>query len=365
MHKSNIGQYLDGLLQELRLKATPAFTRWETEAVHDARVCTRRLGSAMKLLVALLAGTEHAQFVRLLKRLRRRLGPLRDLDVMIEHAQQMKTTGFPLAIPWTLRKLEDQRTQLRAEISGRTKPLRDLAPWVGWWNNVHELDAKAEALLLEHIPGLLASFDTQARALLDARGRDGSPSRPSHIESGGFAETVLPSHAETALPLVSLDPHALRIVGKELRYSLELARAGGFKLPGRVFKTFKQLQDSLGLWHDHVVLSQTILKLSVDCELACHNVGLFGEILKLAQWVWRSADRHLIAFLRRWHEKGPALCEQLNHLLSATPETPKLTLAGEPGSGATVEPTPSSASEIGKTAGEGTGSTSSSETQTS
>jgi CHAD domain-containing protein len=294
MHKSNTGQYLDELLQELRLKATPAFTQWEMDAIHDARVCTRRLSAAMKLLTPLLAGSEHEQFTRLLKRLRRRLGPLRDLDVMLEHARQMRTSSFPLAMPWTIQQLEDQRTALRQRASGRTKPLRDLAPWVGWWNKVPELDRKAGELLLERIPVLLASFDIQARELLDAR-------------------TAPPSTQ-------ALDPHALRIVGKELRYSLELARTGGCDVPGRVFKTFKQLQDSLGLWHDHVVLSQTVLKLSVDFELACHNVALFGEVLKLAQWVWHSADRHLLAFLRRWHEKGPAICGQLSHSLSAAPE---------------------------------------------
>ncbi|MGA2496543.1 MAG: CHAD domain-containing protein [Tepidisphaeraceae bacterium] len=298
MHKSNIGKYLDGLLEELRLKATPAFARWDIDAIHDARVCTRRLGAAMKLLAPLLAGVEHEQFARLLKRLRRRLGPLRDLDVMLEHARKMRTTAFPLAMPWAIQKLEDRRTALRAEVGGRTRPLRDLAPWVGWWNEVPELDRKAGELLLEHAPVLLVSFDIQARALLDAR-------------------AAPPSDA-------ALDPHALRIVGKQLRYSLELARADGFDLPARVFKTFKQLQDSLGLWHDHVVLSQTVLTLSADCDLACHNVGLFGEILKFAQWVWHSADRNLLAFLHRWHEKGPGLCEQLSHSLSLVPETPKI-----------------------------------------
>ncbi|MFI5378200.1 MAG: CHAD domain-containing protein [Tepidisphaerales bacterium] len=343
MHKSNIGQYLDGLLEELRLKATPAFATWDADAIHDARVCTRRLGAAMKLLSPLLAGAEHDRFSRLMKRLRRRLGPLRDLDVMLEHARQMKAASFPLAMPWTIQQLEDQRTALRAKVSGRTKPLRDLAPWVGWWNKVPDLDRKAEELLLDHIPVLLASFDIQARELLDAHGGDRLPSGPLHAESGGFRETALPREAQ--------DPHALRIVGKELRYSLELARAGGLDLPGRVFKTFKQLQDSLGLWHDHVVLSQTILKLSVDFELACHDVVLFGEILKLAQWVWHSADRHLLAFLRRWHEKGPALCEQLSRSLSPVRDAPKIDSVGK------VEPTPSSAGENSKNAGEGSGST--------
>ena len=55
------------------------------------------------------------------------------------------------------------------------------------------------------------------------------------------------------------DVHELRIAGKLLRYTLELAEPLGYQLSPSVLKSFKQLQEALGLWHDDVVLGERAL----------------------------------------------------------------------------------------------------------
>ena len=65
---------------------------------------------ALSLLEQVLSNDSQEPFSRALKKLRRRLGPLRDLDVMIEHLEEVSATGrHALAAAWMTRQLEKER----------------------------------------------------------------------------------------------------------------------------------------------------------------------------------------------------------------------------------------------------------------
>src|SRR4051812_26428693 len=78
-------QYIDELVDALRTLIPKAFKEWDIEAVHQARVSTRRLKAALDLLEPVLSAQQRKPFGQVLKKLRRQLGPLRDLDVMLDH----------------------------------------------------------------------------------------------------------------------------------------------------------------------------------------------------------------------------------------------------------------------------------------
>src|SRR5687767_13460018 len=75
-----LAQSLDQRVEDLRGLVRRALRSWETDAVHHARVTTRRLKAAIDLLQPLLPEEPRRAFGKALRKLRRALGPLRDLD---------------------------------------------------------------------------------------------------------------------------------------------------------------------------------------------------------------------------------------------------------------------------------------------
>src|SRR6185312_16160926 len=72
--------YLDELVEDLHKNVNKALRAFDADAIHDARVATRRLKAAMGLLESVISSEHRKPFGKVLKKLRRRLGPLRDLD---------------------------------------------------------------------------------------------------------------------------------------------------------------------------------------------------------------------------------------------------------------------------------------------
>jgi CHAD domain-containing protein len=103
------------------------------------------------------------------------------------------------------------------------------------------------------------------------------------------------------------DVHALRIDGKLLRYTLELALPIGFHIPPTLFRVFKRLQDALGLWHDYVVLGEQCLRTAMDQQLSLHDPRLYGQVLALAQRCWRDSEMQLDRFCRLWNRSGASV----------------------------------------------------------
>src|SRR5439155_3822083 len=107
------------------------------------------------------------------------------------------------------------------------------------------------------------------------------------------------------------NPHAVRIAGKLLRYTVEMAEVEGHKLPPSVLRSFKKMQDALGLWHDYVVLAETAMEISVDEILAATDPMMQQRVLDLVSLALKRSQSHLGKFSELWKDRGPEISEAI------------------------------------------------------
>jgi len=134
-----------------------------------------------------------------------------------------------------------------------------------------------------------------------------------HLQLDAFAERagriVKHGQGEAANSQRRQDPHQLRIAGKLLRYTLELAQAQGHKLPASVLRSFKSMQEALGDWHDDVVLIECAMQTSLDGSLAYHDAEMQQNLLSLAQLFARRAAHELEKFSTLWEQRGQEVAD--------------------------------------------------------
>jgi CHAD domain-containing protein len=280
---------IDARVADLRQKL-PRALAGETDAIHQSRVTTRRLKAAVDLLRPSLPDESRREFARGLRRLRRTLGPLRDLDVMQSHAAELTARRYAAAGEWLGQRLCARRVDALAELSGNRKApqqlLRKLARGLDAWASlgaaVVESQVDVRKLVRDAAVQQLDAFAARAEQL--TRSRDDSSEQPGAAPAG--------------------DVHELRIAGKLLRYTMEWAEPAGLRVPAAVLKSFKKLQDALGLWHDHVVLGERALSDAHRATVALHDSRLYGQVLELARETWRRSERHIDKFASLWHGGG-------------------------------------------------------------
>jgi CHAD domain-containing protein len=276
--------YIDELVEELRKDVPKAMKHWDAEAIHQSRVATRRLKAALDLLKPVLSKEHLNPFSKVLKKLRRRLGPMRDLDVMIDHLGELKSKPHANAIAWLADRLTRQREAARKEFTEKGAPARVLSQLGTWWGlreEVEEAQEATDALLAESLHKQLDSFAEQADRLAAKVGGAG--------------------HADRA---ARQDPHAVRIAGKSFRYTLEMAAEEGHKLPAGIMGSFKRMQEALGMWHDYVVLTERAMQMSIAELLPHHDAELQSKVLDLAKLLLKRSSHHMNQFSKQWVEKG-------------------------------------------------------------
>jgi CHAD domain-containing protein len=260
------------------------------KTVHQLRVATRRLKAALDLAEPYLPDKPRRKFSRSLRRLRRALGPLRDTDVMLQHLEEVgEDERFEGAVVWFTRRLRQERGELADTVRDEVAAGKEL-PAVRAWDAIRRDVRRAEGDIRRRAGGAIRD---QLAAVCDystllARCRSAAP--------------------HTAGP----DVHALRICGKRLRYTLELAEPVDPEAAGEVLALFKQLQDALGLWHDYVVLGENLLDAARRDELPLHRGLLYGSVLALAQRSWQRSEAELDNFCRLWSQRR----ERLSRLIA-------------------------------------------------
>jgi CHAD domain-containing protein len=241
-----------------------------------------------------------APFAKLGKKLRRRLGPLRDIDVMLGHLDEIKPSSpHAMAVDWLRARLLRDRHSAREESGRKTQP-GDLISRLGtWWalrGDVEKAHSEIPELLTRSLHLQLDAFVENATALINKQ----AP-----------AELVQRSAAQT-------DPHALRIAGKNLRYTLELAKAQGHELSKSILATFKRMQKFLGVWHDYVVLGECAMRASLEQDLALHDPMMQRKVLKLIDFALSKAQKQLDGFAKLWTEQGQALTQSIRDAFPLT-----------------------------------------------
>lgn len=214
--------------RELKGRARAAAKGRDAEAVHDMRVATRRLRSTLDVLGADLE-VRDALATRLAW-IARVLGRVRDRDVLlglIEHSAK------------GLRGHEAKRAQaLRARINERR------------WAEVARL---REALARPRWPKLLKALKRFARDPRLLPGMDDAGARV-RAQVDMLATAIAAQPAMSAAKPAADQLHALRIAFKRLRYVLEVHAALDLLAFGTELRLAREMQDVLGLIHDHDLL---------------------------------------------------------------------------------------------------------------
>jgi hypothetical protein len=196
------------------------------------------------------------------------------------------------AAEWLAARIREEREALRDEWrsrAARPAPGALAGAEAGAWQAVRErMTAFGSALVPLLADSLRAQLDGFAAAAGSVTGAD----RTAH------------------------DPHELRIHGKALRYTLEMAVAEGLPIGPDVLATFKRMQDDLGAWHDFVVLTEKLLGTSLETRLAHHDPALHDDVLRLARTTLRQSARQLRRFGKRWNAEGENLLAKIREALT-------------------------------------------------
>ncbi len=217
--------------------------------VHRLRTMTRRIEGQLALLDLLAGVPSHDKLARkarrVLKKLRRAAGTVRDIDVQIDLIKE----ALPEESSRALQKDADTLSEaLREDREGfARKLLRTLS------KNQSELSLVLEALLDKLKPSEdLALSSTQLASLAQEWFKNNTAPEPKHKEE-----------ADDHL-------HDIRKMAKLARYIAENAPKTA-RLPRRVAQSFEDLQQSGGHWHDWMVLA----------DLSAEELGSSSPLTKL------------------------------------------------------------------------------------
>jgi len=264
----------------------------DADAIHQARVATRRLREALPLVARGSAGRKLRKQVR---GLTRALGSVRELDVALTTLDEIEADGgVPTSGIVCLREImAAERQRLCADMVQRIQRA-----------DVDRLRRKALAAARHHRPERGHSRARDPRRLAAARGRAArrAVALQAAIENAGGI--YLPDRL-----------HQVRIAVKKLRYAMEIARElSGSRAVARI-RTLKGAQDLLGRMHDLEVLIMRIralqgsdnapnLRLSADLdrlvrrlETECRQLhvrymGFKQKLLDVCNHVTAVADEH-------------------------------------------------------------------------
>jgi CHAD domain-containing protein len=200
----------------------------DDEDVHKLRVATRRSRALLRAARALL-GDRLEELNAELKWLGGALGPVRDLDVLVDHLRREaerldvdRKAGARIVATLDAERSQARETLLEALSSERYLALLDR----------FELELS-----------LLPSIDTRTR-LHDLAARDFRRLRKAFAALGD-------EPSDDAL-------HAARILAKRARYTSELASASEGKAVARFAEDVKELQDVIGIHQDAVVAEERV-----------------------------------------------------------------------------------------------------------
>ncbi|MGH9504328.1 MAG: CHAD domain-containing protein [Terriglobales bacterium] len=192
------------------------------ENVHKFRTSSRRV----EVLVSDLAdrrGGNDRKLLKLLRRLRKKAGRLRDLDVQSAALRSLKIPQEPGRKSQLMRTLAEQRAQREQKL-------------------LKSLDKKTVAEVRRRLKRSAASLEIPKNADPVALAR--RKLNQLEVDEGEVTETTL---------------HQFRIAGKQARYIAELA--GKTAESTRLIALLNHMQDVIGDWHDWVQLTERAEKL--------------------------------------------------------------------------------------------------------
>ena len=214
---------------ETLIEAMPAAQAGDVRSVHQARVATRRLREALPVLRKSLDADAIDRARLRVRRMTRALGPVRELDVSLQHLEEFAGRGVASgrAIATVRQSISEERLHCRRDMltaitPGKVDRLR------------RELSAVGSGPEVGGRPG----------AIRDAVER-------VERRAGRLRKAI-----EDAGSLYLADRlHTVRIAAKKLRYAMEIERELKRSRVTARIRQLKTLQDLLGRMHDLQVLA--------------------------------------------------------------------------------------------------------------
>src|SRR5882672_6180045 len=282
---TSLAAYVEGLFNNLSQLLPLALRKSQPLAIHRVRVTTRRLNSVIQLLKSHPDGKALDKTERDLKKLRRRLGRIRDIDVMVRLLRRYRTE-YPETVGWLQSDLHKRREKEKKAKQPKWFA-RFVEPGAGKdvVKAVVDCEETVRPLLARVIRAQFTDLCRRADSLMLTTGNGGPP-----------------------------DVHSVRIAGKRFRYALELAVAAGAPLEKRHQENLKHIQDVLGQWHDQAVLVQFAMKMAARKDLALVNPDLLREMLGFMQDIVGSSRRQIEEFIAAWQRDRGELSAAINEL---------------------------------------------------
>jgi CHAD domain-containing protein len=208
------------------------------ETVHDLRVCSRRLQQALRVLHPAAKPPKSKKVLRVLRRVRQALGPCRNLDVNLDLIKEKHQHASAAAVQRAWSTVQQELETSRAPLVERAR--REITR-----QDLFNLIARTKALIEA------AASDTDPVERIDK----------SIAKSMKAWQEAFESATEKR---DGIHLHRLRILGKQLRYRVELLAELGETKAKPLVDALKELQNALGEWHDRSVLIEYLGKFLVQ-----------------------------------------------------------------------------------------------------
>jgi len=221
----------------------PAVRDGSSDAIHKARVATRRMRAIVPLLAGRFTPADLEHLDSVLREVTRRLGRARDVDVQLELLERIEP-----AAPRTGEDVQELRSEWRARRDKR----------------VRRLIKSLERLRVEQQLGDVASrLRSHAPAFLMARGHAWAAPVWENVlgaELRDLAGAVAAGVDRAGGVMFSNRLHEARISIKKLRYAMEIATVTGRANLERSVRSIRKAQQILGSIHDLDVLAKAVRK---------------------------------------------------------------------------------------------------------
>jgi CHAD domain-containing protein len=252
----------------------PEFLAGHSQALHKARVASRRIREALPVVAVSAAPEKVKKLRRKMRDLTRYLGPIRELDVELDMLD--KKSARDGASPPAL-------TLMRGEVASRRHALRDRLEDEQPVVDVNKLIKKLERVA--EVGG--------------HRAKKGSKQAKIHEDAwrGALAATLLRRAKRLKAALEEVGPlyaperlHDVRIATKKLRYALEIAQDAGNAEAKVLVKTLRREQERLGHLHD----LQALMRHVREAEMSPRPGSPLADLAAYADSLEREC-RHLHA----------------------------------------------------------------------
>ncbi len=206
----------------------------DIEAVHDMRVASRRLRTAMQMFEQCLPGSKARSWRKAIRRVTKALGEARDIDVHIEFVEQVaKGIGdrrLRAGIDRLLLRLRQQRRALQPDVVRALDRLRDDGTLEQMQPPLRQVLVRAKLNRVEADPPCVRQWAAGALA--------------SRLEE------LLAFEPYVHMPEQIEPLHRMRIAAKHLRYAMEIFGPLYDDRLKEPIKAAKQVQQQLGDVHD-------------------------------------------------------------------------------------------------------------------